>query len=542
MQSAPSRAPTTIMMKAPTDERYIALQRKLEQLEKVHKEDKSSVRIAICTTIITVLSPTTTEQLQGKLLNYQSEVARQSSELASLKAELAMAHRANMDLVTQREKTKKHADVLDTRAQDARRDTSELKDLRAKLQRTEAERAQLAAKCSDAGDARRELRALDARRKEEAAVAEVRRKEEVRERERRTAELERALAAEKKRREVAEARVMGAKARAEGAADKVRDEARALEEALGGALAEGVKVQEELQGAVAREEALLARLEACEAALVRAAGAAGACAAASVPRGAHEQLKEDCLALEQRCFRLERKLANAEAQVVELAQLIRQAQESRAFALEHLAEAEAERDHYVTAYGDLASSSFSEALDPESLIDLFAAHLDALGLDKACAESAAGTYRGLAHFYFLLNRELMFAYGGALDELSNEQAQLSTQKKALEKEIVGRSALNKELQGAHDQLTAARHEREDADVRLRDARADVLELREKANALERAKIAEERAGAAAMRREKEAAQKFAAAAQMHKAAEDALRGEIEMCACPHVPCSRSRKS
>ncbi|KZV63376.1 hypothetical protein PENSPDRAFT_616693 [Peniophora sp. CONT] len=498
MQSSTSRlekasSKATIPTSSSFEERYATLQHKLDRLQKVHTEGKKS----------------------------------QESEVLNTKSALATAQKTNADLTAQLEKLKKHSDAHDARLQDLRRaaltDQTELKDLRAKLCLVEAERTQLATKHGEAGDAKRALHKLEAQRREDQVAAEARRKEDLRERDRRIAELEKSLSVEKKRRETAETRASELRGKSDGRTEQARSEAKSLDADLKAARTETARAQQELQATLTRVDDLSGQLDGLHAMLSRVTEAYATLSTSSVARATHTRLRNSHLALELRNHRLERKLANSEAQVVELAQLIRQAHHDKTFALQCLRDLEAERDYYASACRDAARVDAQAEDDTDNAVD---ATVDSLRLDKDIADAATSSYRSLAHYYFLLNRDLMTAYRGSLDDLTDEQAQTATRDKTLAKEVAARAELVREMQSVREELSAARHEHEEVQSQLRDARVDHSQLQDKLSATERERQKEATVHQQVLRREQESAQRLASAIKMHKAAEDALRSEI----------------
>ncbi|PCH36181.1 hypothetical protein WOLCODRAFT_156905 [Wolfiporia cocos MD-104 SS10] len=313
-----SKAPTmnsTGMGAKSFNDRYAVLQRKLEDLERVHTEGKKTHHL----------------------------------ELERVKLELARAQRSAAESAERADKLKKAHDALDGRVQELKRagasDQSELRELRVKLRTAEAERAQLASKQSDAGEARKAL-----------AAAESRRKDELRERDRKIAELERALAAEKKKREGAEARVAEVRGKIDGEKQEARATVSGIQAQLQGALADAQEARTALEGlqtqAVDREEELLEKLEQHRVALSRVAEEYARLASTTVSKSAHVRVQDEAVALRLRIFRLERKLANSDGQVTELVNLVRHTMEENAFLKGRLREAESDVAQYAQLLKD----------------------------------------------------------------------------------------------------------------------------------------------------------------------------------------------
>ena len=212
------------------------------------------------------------------------------------------------------DKQKRHAEALDVRIQELNKtistDQAEIKTLRGKLRISEHERVQLATKQEEAAGFKKVLQALDSKRKEE-----------IRERERDIASLEKYLASEKERRELVEART-----------------------------------QSSLVHLESHNEELETQLKQCQSMLARVAEQYGLLASTTVPLSTHSRIKYERSAFEMRVFRLECKLANAEGQVVELVNLVRHAKEENILLAARLKDTEEEAMFYSLALDDAKST------------------------------------------------------------------------------------------------------------------------------------------------------------------------------------------
>ena len=130
-------------------------------------------------------------------------------------------------------------------------DQAEIKELRAKLRVSENERGHLALKSEESGDTKRSL-----------AVLEAKRKEELRERDRRVAELEKSVADGQGRNEALERKLLESKGRAQQELDEARKTILSLQRKA--AVAEE-DVASARTGAGQREEELIAQLESARA-------------------------------------------------------------------------------------------------------------------------------------------------------------------------------------------------------------------------------------------------------------------------------------
>jgi uncharacterized coiled-coil protein SlyX len=255
------------------------------------------------------------------------------------------------------EKLKKRNDAQDARVQEMKKselvNQTEIEDLKTKLRLVEHERVQLASKQREAGEAKKAVHA-----------SETRRREEVREKERKISELERALAVEKKKRENVEARSMERQSRADSEAQEVHAatcamrnelvEARSETEAMKTALA-ALKSQTE-DG----EEELVTQLDNYRAILSRVAQEYGRMVSSTVSATTHERVKRESLGLQLRVNRLERKNANTESQIVELANFVRHTQEQSALLTEQLRAAEEQ----IAYYAEALAFSYSQDIPP----------------------------------------------------------------------------------------------------------------------------------------------------------------------------------
>ncbi|KAI0690542.1 hypothetical protein BC835DRAFT_1280794 [Cytidiella melzeri] len=309
---------TVNKMRVPSGDRYAVLQRKVEELERVHAESKKS---------------------------YQTEVER-------LKLELARAQKSNSESNERIEKLKKQGDAQDTRIQELKKthlsDQSEIKDLRAKLRVSEHERTQLASKQGEAGEAKKAIHALEAKRKEE-----------VREKERKIAELERTLAVGKKMRENVEAKL----AETEGRVSSEVQEARATSQALQGELTSAMAEIGRARAALAAlkgqaedtEEDLLIELENYRVMLSSVAQEYGRLVSNTVSKAVHERVKHESLVLRLRVNKLERQSANSNGQVTELANIVRHTQDQNALLTAQLREVEEQLAYYASTLGSVLS-------------------------------------------------------------------------------------------------------------------------------------------------------------------------------------------
>ncbi|KAF8264585.1 hypothetical protein EI94DRAFT_1738064 [Lactarius quietus] len=290
-------------------DRYAVLQRKLEHLEKVHTDGKK----------------------------------QHQANVDALTKELSTTRKNSADQLSRIDKLKKQADAQDTKLQDLKKaaltDQTEIKDLRVKLRSSESECTRLKAKSEEALRTKQALDSTNAARLDE-----------LKERERRITELEKAVSTEKKRREDVESKLRDVVSAKTAEETKRSSESVKARSQLEQAQAEIAKVRAELDsnrtnGETEKEE-LVAQLGCLRDMLGQAATHYGKLVSETASKAAYDRLRREHNSLQFHSFRLERKLVNSEAQVAELAGLIRQSKETNDFLESQLCSAEDERNLY----------------------------------------------------------------------------------------------------------------------------------------------------------------------------------------------------
>jgi chromosome segregation ATPase len=380
---------------------------------------------------------------------------------------------------------------------------------------SEHERGQMAGKQGEVGETKKALQAL-----------ELKRREELRERDKKIVDMEKALAGEKKRREGVEARLAEIKGKGDGEVQEVKMRAKELEELAEEARGEVKEVKAELAALEVESsderERLVVQLEQNRELLARVAEEYGRLASSSVQLAKHSRVKRDRAALEIQVLRLERKLANAEGQVVELVSLLRHTKEENMFLRECLraAEEEAEwcwdnlkKDQPETRHTmDLDMASIEEEIrDAASRIKDARAH---------GSESSCETYR-------LTSEALLFHYSVLDKEICTRETREGTLSNDLLDAHAARDAAISDLEAIRAEHGTAQQRIAEMAVALAESGAKVELLRGTLDEVE-ARVREEGSETKAeLKREREIAQKLAAKVQQNKVAEDTLRAEIE---------------
>ncbi|PIL35838.1 hypothetical protein GSI_01498 [Ganoderma sinense ZZ0214-1] len=470
-----------------TTDRLAVLQRKLEDLERIHVEEKKAHHL----------------------------------EQERLRLELSRAQRTAAEQTERADKLKKQTDALDARVQELKKaaanDQGELRELRLKLRASEHERTQLAAKQGDAAEARK---------------AEARRRDELRERDRKVAELEKALGVEKKKQEAAEAQL----AEAKGKTDERVQEAQAAAEDATSQLREAQKEAQAARDALQQiesraenaEEDLVAQLEQHRYALSRVAQEYGKLASTTIALSTHRLVKQEVVALQLRNNKLERKLANSDGQVVELANLIRQVKEENVFLVSQLRETQDEATAYRHALRDVSSVAMTPADEFRELEDTARSVAEER---HASVQSALDVARADSELWSSLDRArtdaLLFHASVLSKEAHDIRSQLDQSTKQLAEAEAVRNQLSESLQRAQTEHAEAQRMLADSAASLAESNARVESFRKQLDVVKaeaRADVARAEQG---MQQEKQASQRLAKSLQQVKQAEQFLRCEVE---------------
>ncbi|KAH7921391.1 hypothetical protein BV22DRAFT_1038704 [Leucogyrophana mollusca] len=490
----PPAKPTATSAKPPSTDRYAIILRRLEELEKVHADDKKSHHL----------------------------------ELERSKFELARLQKANTDQSERIDKLKKQNDAYDLRLQEYKRssvaDQSELKDLRAKVRRAEHENAQFAGKQTETAEAKKALQSL-----------ETKRKEDVREREKKIADLERTLATERKKREMLEGCLQEVKGKADGEVQKARESAQNLQSLVDAAQSEASEVRRTLMSwqtaAESQEEELVQQLEQCRSTLARVAEDYGRLASSTVAVSKHVLLKHEHATLQLRFVRLERKLANSEGQVIELANLVRYTKEDNTVLQQRIHDVEEEAAFYMHML-EKQKCDYSTDLHPAVLLESLGKEADLaekemIDSQRRALESLVGQYAATCDLYRLTLDDLLVQYSINDKALCLERTISKDQADNLCRVTSDRDAFCSELQSARTELSGLQQSLVDTQVALQQS-TEAHNALEQRSAEQKARLQEETfKHKDALQKEREIVQKLTAAARMSKTAEEALQAEVE---------------
>lgn len=417
------------------------------------------------------------------------------------------------------EKQKKNNALLEVRIQELRKiaasDQNEMKDLRCKLRILELEREKTSAKQPEINELKKTLATVDAKRKEE-----------LKDRDRRIFELEKHLQIEKRKHESLESRAQDIKRSLDEEAQSRQMAIKQLEACVLEAQEESRVAKERLHQieheTSNRGEELVQQLEQHRTLLKTVAEQYGALASQTVSLVAHDRLQRDYAQLQLRQLRIERKLANSEGQVVELAHLIRHLKEQNTCLQQQLSSTV--NDYYTLTHFDVSPSPNSEDsfedISSLVLIAILQQRIE-LALTDAMSNSLASTY------YHLKSDELVFA-SSVLDKEAISLQGLADQRASdLSSALASHEAMATSLESLKKEKNTSDDNLKTAIITANDLRAStaILEAQLSEAHQELGTCASNHA--TALKKEKDTIQRLTSTIQKNRVAEDALRAEID---------------
>jgi chromosome segregation ATPase len=401
-------------------------------------------------------------------------------------------------------------------------DQIEIKDLRAKLHVAEAERAGLQTKYNGAVSTKRTSNLTNAARLDE-----------LNKRDQRIAELEKAISMEKKRREDIESKLQDAVSAKTEEEKRRSDENSKARTRLEQAEAETAQVRAKLDAgrkhSEAQKEELVAQVEVLRDMLLQAATHYGKLVSDTVSKAAHDELRHEYNSLQLHTFRLERKLVNTEAQVAELASLIRQNQDANGLLEDELRAAEEERNWYIAALKDARRDLLSGRVDSTHalLADILAtSQKEHLLYELEHQRTLSSVESRSAKFYSRLNSGLEASCVTVRAELDAELLVSQTREIELQTAKALQVVTTADLNAARNELESTRKQLEEASSSLNTTRAREAALTQEVKEVRSQNKEQASAHKQALQKEKETATRLVSSLQQSKVAEEELRGEI----------------
>jgi hypothetical protein len=437
------------------------------------------------------------------------------------------------------DKLKKQNEIHESRIHEYKKssaaDQTELKELRTKLRMSEHERAQLVSKHGESSEAKKTMQSLEARRKDE-----------LRERERKIAELEKVVSVERKKKELLQSCVDEAKGKADEEARKSRDILKDIQDKLDIANQDSREARQaltSLRGQTENQEIDYGtQLDQYRSIISRVAGEYGRLATTTIALSKHATLVEDHTALQLRSFRLERKLANSEGQVAELANLVRHTQEENTLLLKQLRDTEEEAAfHLQTSLEHRASVDShhrTELRELHCLEESFHQYERGIMISReimAVQDSALFCNRDVSDFYHTYNIELLSEcsrLAGILEEQRESHSALADE---VARNSAERGVLQAELVKSQVEITAGQRALADVQISLMESREGQLKLQHEVGELKNQIRDTAASHKQALQKEYDTSQKLSSALQMSKTAEEVFKAELEQYVCHRNP-------
>lgn len=414
--------------------------------------------------------------------------------------------------------------MLDNRVQELKKSNdssqAEIKDLRAKLRVSEHERNQLTSKQGDLNETKKALQALDSKRRDE-----------LRERDRKIAELEKSFTSEKKKREFAESKLSGINTKASSELQATKDALKSLEAELRVAQAETQNAKDSLATLQAQteesEEDLLAQLEQHRCMLSRVADEYGRLASSTISKVKYDQVRSENNLKQLRIIRLERKLANTEGQVTELAHFIRTTKDESTFLSQRLREAEYE----ALLYSALLREARDQFPLPDHAVhdELASRRLEFEDIRLQSQQVISDDLASWADFHRLRSNLLLLHASSLIRHVDDRESQLHTQSDKV-------ASFERQQKVLQDNFSKLQTEKETFSSQLAESatalaitQGETSHLKKQLSEVQTSTKAEVEKARNAVAQEKQVAQKLAVTAQEAQAAEAALRDEIEQC-------------
>lgn len=393
---------------------------------------------------------------------------------------------------------------------------------------SEHERAQLVSKHEEGSEAKKAMQSLESRRKDE-----------LRGRDRKIAELEKGVSAQ--RRELLQSCVDEGERKVDEEARKSREILKCMQEKLDTANRDSQEARQALSSLRSQAENqkidYAVQLDQYRFVLSRVAEEYGRLATTTVAASKHAALVENHTAVQLRLFRLERKLANSEGQVAELANLVRHTQEENMVLHQQLRDSQEEATFYYQTSQEHRATIDSRFYRIE-LHELHCLEGDIYQCERdtmisretmAVQESALTCTGAICDLYHSYNVELLSEYSrlaGILEKQHESHIALTDE---VARNSDERNVLQVELAKAQIEIITEQRALADVQVSFTESREGLRVLQHEVGELKNQIRDTAASHKQALQREHDASQKLSAALHISKTAEEALKAELEQC-------------
>ena len=399
-------------------------------------------------------------------------------------------------------------------------DQAEIKELRAKLRVSENERGHLALRSEESGDMKKSL-----------ATLEMKRKEELRERDKRIAELEKSVANEQRRNEVLEGKLIESKGASQQALDEARQTISALQSKVASA-EEDVALAR--TGAGQREEELIVQLESARAMIQQVALEYGKLASSTIPKTSYDVLKQENYGLQLNMNKLQRKFETVDSEANEMEDLLKVSRDHNR-ALEHIINGAWEDLDSQTSAASKGLLAVDDTLHndcAEIETDLAKIALDESTRRNEVTSAHLSSTGLFVQWYKALGRTLLHDYSLACTELSAAAEENKAHQNATTVATVHASALSAQLEAAKLQTDSVQRQAVELSEKLDTANAREASLKDEMTKREKDVRVEKQAAKERLEREREMVKHLQASAERQRFAEDEMRNEISAYVVP----------
>lgn len=359
--------------------------------------------------------------------------------------------------------------------------------------------------------------------KKSLSTLESKQKDELRERDHRIADLEKQLLSVTKSKDLLDAKFLDLKRISEQQPSSTRTE---METLLQQARSESRLAKEETQNLITttanREEHVVKQLEDHRRLLDRVVHEYAYLASRSVSSTDFHHLKHNHSALQLRQLRLERKLVNAEGQVVELTHLIRQAKEENLQLSQALSDALDETSILRTAH----DNNLVIPLDDTNAI-LDGIHSNIITELVELAKTDTSTHELSASYYRSQCVDLCLAFSVIDKELEEIQVTAGQQATDLASALTSNESIASRLESLQKEHSTREEEARLALETINDFKASTTSLEAKVAELQQELDNADSSHANNLKKEKDTIQRLNMTIQKNRIAEEALREEID---------------
>ena len=383
--------------------------------------------------------------------------------------------------------------------------------MRHKLKLLEAERDKFVSKQPELVQLKKSLTQLESKRKDE-----------LKERDRRIADLEKQLLSVTKVKDLLESKFIDSKRLSDQQLSSTRSE---LETHLEQARSESRLAKEELKdlttATAVREENIIKQLEDHRRLLDRVVQEYANLASRSVSSTDYHHLKHDHSVLQLHQLRLERKLANAEGQVIELTHLIRQAKEENLQSSQALLDALDENSILRSAASERDDRS---TLSLDTILDSI--HSNIILEHVELAKVDASTHELLSGYYQSQCIDLRLAFSVINKEIADIQATTGQHAIDLASALTCNKSLTSRLESLQNEHDTREEEVKLALATINDFKAATASLEALVAEMQQKLDDSDSSHANDLKKEKDTIHRLNTAIQKSRMAEEAFRDEI----------------